>query len=182
VNILELEFIICGRHTSCVCPRYAVNQPSAKCYTSCVVTSCGTAFLATNVRTRNMSARRLDLGIAAQSTGNFADRAQWRRITYILARRGKFNDEEVTMSMIYRAFAIPDDIARETAGDPPLNFLSLGGEEVGDIDVGYGPARIFRAPSVAVIHEALENFPDSNVDARLGQAADSHQALLLVVQ
>jgi hypothetical protein len=105
------------------------------------------------------------------------------------------------------------------AGEPPLNFLTLGGEEVGDIDVGYGPARIFRAPSVTVIHKALENFPDSNVDARLDpatfeaaqiyppiwsepradllneyagflqalkahikKAADSHQALLLVVQ
>jgi hypothetical protein len=162
------------------------------------------------------------------------------------------------MSMIYRIFAIPDDVAGETladperihqllhsqnesphllslekswhglhflltrdvwAGDPPLNFLTLGAEEVGDIDVGYGPARIFRAPSVAIIHEALENFPDSNVDARLDpatfdaaqiyppiwkepranlvneytlflralkahikKAADSHQALLLVVQ
>jgi hypothetical protein len=196
--------------------------------------------------------------LAPQCARVYPHRAQWHRITYILARRGKFNDEEVTMSMIYRVFAIPDDIARETladperihdllvsldesanglslekgwhglhflmtgdpwAGDPPLNFLTLGGEEVGDIDVGYGPARIFRAPSVAVIHEALENFPDSNIDARLDQAvfnaaqiyppiwnepradlvaeythflqvlkenvskaADSHQALLLVVQ
>jgi uncharacterized protein DUF1877 len=57
------------------------------------------------------------------------------------------------------------------AGDPPLNFLTLGGEEVGDIDVGYGPARIFRAPAVVAIHEALNNFPDSNVDARLIQSA-----------
>jgi hypothetical protein len=105
------------------------------------------------------------------------------------------------------------------AGDPPLNFLTLGSEEVGDIDVGYGPARILRAPSVVTIHEALKTFPDSNVDARLipsafaaaqiypeiwkepradlvnectrflqalknhiKNAADSHQALLLVVQ
>ena len=110
------------------------------------------------------------------------------------------------MSMIYRIFAIPDELAGEIlanpervhdlvysfdksphilslekswhglhflmtgevwAGDPPLNFLTLGGEEVGDIDVGYGPARILRAPSVVAIHEALNNFPDSNVDSRL---------------
>jgi hypothetical protein len=164
----------------------------------------------------------------------------------------------LTMSMIYRIFAIPDDVAGRTLadperihelvyrwdksphilslekswhglhflmtgnvweGDPPLNFLTLGGEQVGDIDVGYGPARIFRAPAVAVIHKALEGFPDSNVEARLDptvfdaaqiyppiwtepradlvnecagflqalktqikNAADSHQALLLVVQ
>jgi len=36
---------------------------------------------------------------------------------------------------------------------------------------GYGPARILRAPAVAIIHEALDNFPDSNVDARLDPAA-----------
>src|SRR5580692_9747718 len=56
-------------------------------------------------------------------------------------------------------------------GDPPLNFLTTGGEEVCDIDVGYGPARILRAPLVATIHEALDNFPDSNVDTRLDPAA-----------
>jgi Domain of unknown function (DUF1877) len=105
------------------------------------------------------------------------------------------------------------------AGDPPLNFITTGGEEVGDIDVGYGPARIFRAPYVVVIHAALNKLPDNYVDAKLdlaaftsakiypriwseprpalvdeythflndlkayvGKAADSHQALLLVVQ
>ncbi len=54
--------------------------------------------------------------------------------------------------------------------DPPLNFLTLGGEEVEDIDRLW-PARILRAPAVTIIHEALEGFPDSNVDARLDLAA-----------
>ena len=110
------------------------------------------------------------------------------------------------MSMIYRVFSIPDEVAADTladperihevlvslddspsglslekswhglhflltgsvwAGDPPLNFLTLGGQEVGDIDVGYGPARIFRAPQVKVIHEALENLPENLVEAKL---------------
>jgi hypothetical protein len=114
------------------------------------------------------------------------------------------------MSMIYRIFAIPDELAEQIlanpervhefayswdssphilslekswhglhflmtgevwTGDPPLNFLTLGGEQVGDIDVGYGPARILRAPSVVAVHEALNNFPDSHVDARLDPAA-----------
>lgn len=40
-------------------------------------------------------------------------------------------------------------------GEPPLNFLVLGGEEVGDIDVGYGTARAFRSHEVREIHDAL---------------------------
>jgi hypothetical protein len=40
-------------------------------------------------------------------------------------------------------------------GEPPLNFLVLGGEEVGDIDVGYGTPRAFRSQEVREIHEAL---------------------------
>lgn len=40
-------------------------------------------------------------------------------------------------------------------GDPPVNFLVAGGTEVGDIDVGYGRARVFRAAEVKEIHDAL---------------------------
>lgn len=40
-------------------------------------------------------------------------------------------------------------------GEPPLNFLLLGGEEVGGIDVGYGTARAFRSDEVRAINEAL---------------------------
>jgi hypothetical protein len=41
-------------------------------------------------------------------------------------------------------------------GDPPLNFLAIGGVSVGNEDVGYGPARAFRAAEVAEIAAALE--------------------------
>ena len=41
------------------------------------------------------------------------------------------------------------------AGDPPLNFLILGGVEVGEIDVGYGPARAITSDQVAEIHVAI---------------------------
>ncbi len=41
-------------------------------------------------------------------------------------------------------------------GEPPLNFLILGGEEVGDIDVGYGTARAFRSDQVCNIQAALQ--------------------------
>jgi hypothetical protein len=40
-------------------------------------------------------------------------------------------------------------------GDPPLNFLVAGGLPVGDVDVGYGPARVFRSSEVARIRDAL---------------------------
>ena len=34
------------------------------------------------------------------------------------------------------------------AGAEPLNFIVCGGTEVGDIDVGYGPARVFSSNDV----------------------------------
>jgi hypothetical protein len=34
-------------------------------------------------------------------------------------------------------------------GEPPLNFLVSGGREIGDVDVGYGPARGFTSTEVA---------------------------------
>ena len=41
-------------------------------------------------------------------------------------------------------------------GDPPLNFLMDGGRVVGDIDVGFGPARSFTRKQVAEIAQALD--------------------------
>jgi len=32
----------------------------------------------------------------------------------------------------------------EYEAEPPMDFITLGGETSGDIDVGYGPARFFR--------------------------------------
>src|SRR5690349_8374146 len=43
----------------------------------------------------------------------------------------------------------------EASGDLPLGFI-LGGEPLGDIDVGYGPARAFDAVEVHSIAAALE--------------------------
>lgn len=40
-------------------------------------------------------------------------------------------------------------------GEPPLNFIVVGGREVGAEDVGYGPARVFMSEDVAEIAEAL---------------------------
>ena len=51
-------------------------------------------------------------------------------------------------------------------GDPPLNFLVAGGTEVGDIDVGYGPARVFRSSEVAEIHKALDGLQEHDLRNR----------------
>ena len=51
-------------------------------------------------------------------------------------------------------------------GEPPLNFLVLGGEEVGNIDVGYGTARAFRSDDVRRIDEALEHINKETLRTR----------------
>ena len=40
-------------------------------------------------------------------------------------------------------------------GAEPLNFIVCGGTEVGDVDVGYGPARVFSSDDVKTIAAAL---------------------------
>src|SRR5690348_12146296 len=36
-------------------------------------------------------------------------------------------------------------------GEPPLNFVAIGGTEIGEEDVGYGPARGFASQELRVI-------------------------------
>jgi len=40
-------------------------------------------------------------------------------------------------------------------GKPPLDFLMNGGEPVGTIDLGFGPARVFYHRDAKAIHEAI---------------------------
>ena len=51
-------------------------------------------------------------------------------------------------------------------GDPPLNFLVTGGREVGDEDVGYGPARTFTPAETREIAGALAALSDEQLRAR----------------
>jgi hypothetical protein len=57
------------------------------------------------------------------------------------------------------------------AGEPPLNFLGPGGTEVGDEDVGYGPARAFTSAEVRQIHEALAAIPPEEFRRRIDLGA-----------
>jgi hypothetical protein len=51
-------------------------------------------------------------------------------------------------------------------GDPPLNFLVTGGREVGDEEVGYGPARTFTPAETREIAGALAALSDEQLRAR----------------
>jgi hypothetical protein len=52
------------------------------------------------------------------------------------------------------------------AGDPPLNFLAAGGREVGDLEVGYGPARVFTAAETRAVRDALERVTADDLRGR----------------
>jgi hypothetical protein len=55
--------------------------------------------------------------------------------------------------------------------DRPLTFLVSGGQTVGDIDVGYGPARAFTAEQTRAIHAALDAVTDDQLRARFDPTA-----------
>lgn len=61
-------------------------------------------------------------------------------------------------------------------GGEPLCYLVAGGETVGDVDVGYGPARALKSTQVAEWHDALARIsPDElarRFDPRAMLAAD----------
>lgn len=50
-------------------------------------------------------------------------------------------------------------------GDPPLNFI-VGGTEIGDVDVGYGPARALGSAELAALDEALAAIPSESLAGR----------------
>jgi hypothetical protein len=56
-------------------------------------------------------------------------------------------------------------------GDSPLNLLAAGGRVVGDIDMGYGPARVLTAAETRAAHEALSALGDDALRARFDPAA-----------
>lgn len=39
--------------------------------------------------------------------------------------------------------------------EPPMNFITTGGEAAGCVDVGFGPARLFSAATVKEIHDRI---------------------------
>ncbi len=56
-------------------------------------------------------------------------------------------------------------------GEPPLSFIVRGGREVGDVDVGYGPARVFTSAEVKTIAAALLPLTRDVLERRFDPAA-----------
>ena len=51
-------------------------------------------------------------------------------------------------------------------GEDPLAFLVKGGSQVGDIDVGYGPARVLSSTQVRVLNSTLEPIDEAFLRTR----------------
>jgi hypothetical protein len=62
-------------------------------------------------------------------------------------------------------------------GDPPLNFLVLGGRVVGDIDVGYGPPHALTAAETGSVSDALARVGDEELRGRFDPAAMMKQKI-----
>lgn len=45
----------------------------------------------------------------------------------------------------------------EYDAEPPLDFITIGGESAGDVEVGYGPARLFESHLVKEIHAKIKD-------------------------
>ncbi|UTW44658.1 YfbM family protein [bacterium SCSIO 12696] len=48
---------------------------------------------------------------------------------------------------------------------PPMDFITVGGLSAGDIDVGYGPARLFHHDTVKTIHQHLSEISTEGLQA-----------------
>jgi hypothetical protein len=51
-------------------------------------------------------------------------------------------------------------------GEPPESFLVSGGRTVDDIDVGYGPARVFTAAETRAIRDTVAGLTDAELASR----------------
>ena len=56
------------------------------------------------------------------------------------------------------------------AGEPPLGFILAGGTEIGDEDVGYGPARAFTSAEVGEIAAAFDTLTRDELARRFDPA------------
>ena len=79
-----------------------------------------------------------------------------------------FADGEVVTTDLDKAWHGIHYLLTGTDGDgsPPLNLLVAGGQYVGNIDVGYGPARVLKAREVQDAHRALELLSDEELRRR----------------
>ena len=62
-------------------------------------------------------------------------------------------------------------------GDEPLCYVVKGGQEVGEIDVGYGPARALRSEQVKHFAEALDAVSDDELRQRFDPSKMAEQSI-----
>jgi hypothetical protein len=55
-------------------------------------------------------------------------------------------------------------------GTPPLNFIVAGGDTIGDVEVGYGPARAFTPEQLAEVSRALDAISSDTLRQRFDPA------------
>jgi len=81
-------------------------------------------------------------------------------------------DDEVTDADLDKAWHAIHYMLTKSAweGEPPLNFLLKGGAEVGDLEVGYGPARVLTSDEVHQINAALKPIDGEFLKSRFDPA------------
>lgn len=91
-----------------------------------------------------------------------------RSVTRPLYEEVELRDDEVATTDLDKAWHGIHYLLTQTAweGEEPLNLLISGGMLVGEIDIGYGPARAFTAAEVKAIRQALRPIDDAFLRAR----------------
>lgn len=81
-------------------------------------------------------------------------------------KKGSVGEEMSTLELV-EGEGLEDDIDKSWQGlhfclnqtdydaKPPMDFLTLGGLEAGDVEVGYGPARLFKSQTVKEIERQI---------------------------
>lgn len=62
-------------------------------------------------------------------------------------------------------------------GDAPLDFIATGGEPIGDVDFGYGPARLLTPQDVGALAESLAHISDQELWSRFDADDMNAQAI-----
>jgi hypothetical protein len=80
----------------------------------------------------------------------------------------RFLDIDKTWAAIQ--FLLTGDVIGDQ-GEPPLSNAVLGGTWLGDVDVGYGPARYLLPQEVRAVATALDAIPEAELRNRFDMAA-----------
>jgi hypothetical protein len=102
-----------------------------------------------------------------------------KKVGFISKFFGKIEQENIEIPNLYfvEGENIDDDLDKSWQGihyclnktayeaEPPMDFLTVGGEVAGDIEVGYGPARLFRAQVVKKLYDRLSNISKKDIAA-----------------